>query len=261
MGNLKISVIIPTYNRKKQVSRAIDSVINQTYKNTEIIVCDDGSSDGSDAYIKRKYATRVVYLKIRHTALPGVARNAGMAIATGKYIAFLDSDDVWFPQKLELQMRKIEKDKLGGCASNALIVNSSGKYRQMLENMPRLMTFEELLKTNWIVCSSFIGEARLLKQLGGFPVEERYRAYEDWILWMRFSTITDICVVEDPLVKYIDNPEESIRSIQINWELIANELRANIIKWGLSNFINHPNKRKLIKCIFHTIYYLKKGKS
>jgi glycosyltransferase involved in cell wall biosynthesis len=105
MSAALVSVIIPTYNRGPLVRRAIDSVLAQTYTNLEIIVVDDGSADGTGDLIKRHYAAepRVTYLRQENQGV-SAARNVGLRAARGSYIALLDSDDIWKPWKIELQL-------------------------------------------------------------------------------------------------------------------------------------------------------------
>jgi len=105
MSAALVSVIIPTYNRAHLVGRAIDSALAQTYPNVEIILVDDGSTDGTGDLIERRYARepRVSYLRQENKGVTG-ARNAGLRMARGSYIALLDSDDIWKPWKIELQL-------------------------------------------------------------------------------------------------------------------------------------------------------------
>ena len=99
-----VSVIIPTYNRSSFLKEAIQSVLNQSYNNFEIIVIDDGSEDETEKVIQSFNDSRIKYLKREHTGSPAFIRNQGMKIAKGEYIAFLDSDDLWFPHKLKMQI-------------------------------------------------------------------------------------------------------------------------------------------------------------
>ena len=103
-----VSIIIPTYNRKPFLIHAINSVLNQTYQNLELIIIDDGSSDKSIEYIKKKYPT----IKIYKQSNKGVssARNKGIKISSNNWIAFLDSDDRWHPKKLEKQINYLVKN-------------------------------------------------------------------------------------------------------------------------------------------------------
>ena len=98
-----VSAIIPTFNRMDYISKALDSVLSQSYKNIEIIVIDDGSTDNTIEFLKNKYANKVKVLQQAHKG-PGSARNTGILHSQGEYIAFLDSDDWWNPRKIEFQI-------------------------------------------------------------------------------------------------------------------------------------------------------------
>src|SRR5579862_254532 len=124
-----VSVVIPTYNRSQQTIAAIESVLAQTYPYFETIVVDDGSTDGSGEVIQRFISQRANGHQMRFLSQPNQgqssARNTGIAKAQGEYIAFLDSDDVWIPEKLEWQVRAFEqlKNKCGVCFTDARLVN------------------------------------------------------------------------------------------------------------------------------------------
>ena len=100
---VSVSVVIPTYNRARYVGRAIDSALAQTHRAYEIIVVDDGSSDDTESVLKDRYEERIRYIR-QDNAGPSAARNVGIRAAKSEFIAFLDSDDVWLPRKLEVQM-------------------------------------------------------------------------------------------------------------------------------------------------------------
>ena len=104
---MSVSIIIPTYNRAYLICEAIDSILNQIYQDIEIIVVDDGSTDNT-AEVLQRYKDKITYIKQENEG-PGDARNRGIAEASGKYIAFLDSDDIWFEFKLEVQVDILEK--------------------------------------------------------------------------------------------------------------------------------------------------------
>lgn len=106
----KVSVIIPTYNRKDYVTEAIDSVLNQTYKDFEIIVVDDGSTDDTGELLKERYGDRIRYFYKENGGCAS-ARNYGIKVSRGEYIAFLDSDDKYLPEKLEDQVEILEKNE------------------------------------------------------------------------------------------------------------------------------------------------------
>ena len=100
----RVSVIIPTYNREKYIAETINSVLDQTFSDYEIIVVDDGSADNTERLIREQFADEVIYLS-KPNGGPASARNMGMRVAKGEYIAFLDSDDLWLPEKLAIQTR------------------------------------------------------------------------------------------------------------------------------------------------------------
>lgn len=111
---INVSVIIPTFNSQKTIERAVNSVVNQTFKSFEIIIVDDCSTDIKCKEVLRILANKYNYIKVmflEKNSGPSTARNTAWNIAKGKYIAFLDSDDVWHPQKLEIQYKFLEKNK------------------------------------------------------------------------------------------------------------------------------------------------------
>jgi glycosyltransferase involved in cell wall biosynthesis len=109
MSGVKVSVVIPTYNRGQYILESVGSVLNQSFNNCEVIVIDDGSTDDTRTVIEGIDDQRVVYLPTDHSGRPSVPRNVGLNVATGKYIAFLDSDDLWLPEKLSLQVPLMEQ--------------------------------------------------------------------------------------------------------------------------------------------------------
>lgn len=107
---LLVSVILPTYNRAHTLSRAVNSVLNQTYKNFELIIIDDCSTDNTEEVVKNIHDERIVYIRQSSNKGAAAARNTGIKIAKGDYVAFQDSDDEWMSEKLEKQMKVFESD-------------------------------------------------------------------------------------------------------------------------------------------------------
>jgi glycosyltransferase involved in cell wall biosynthesis len=105
---MKLSVIIPTYNGARTIRRAIESIINQTIKiKTEILICDDCSTDNT-IEICQQYSECKIFRNIEHSGGPNKGRNIGIKNATGDIISFLDQDDTWFPNKLEIQLKELD---------------------------------------------------------------------------------------------------------------------------------------------------------
>ena len=142
--NTKISVIIPTYNRAKTIENSIKSVLNQTYKNFEIIVVDDGSKDNTKEIIDKIKDKRIRYFKLKNNNGASNARNIGIKISTGNFISFQDSDDIFYPYKLEIQLKNIinKGSELDFCKIR-VICNSSFSYL-----VPNIKQEHSLLKGN-----------------------------------------------------------------------------------------------------------------
>jgi len=160
--NNKISVIIPTYNRKNLIENAITSVLNQTYKNLEVLIIDDGSTDNTKEIIDKFSDKRVKYIKLKENLGSSNARNIGIKMATGKYISFQDSDDIFYPNKLEFQINNLinKKSVLDFCKIK-VIFNSSLQYiiphEYQENNIIQGNIFSELIKgVNFISTQSIL---------------------------------------------------------------------------------------------------------
>jgi len=127
MDDKLVSIIIPTYNRENILGRAINSVINQTYKNFELLIIDDASSDNTESVIRGYSDTRIKYFKNHRNSGSNKSRNKGLKIANGDYIAFLDSDDEWLPQMLESQLHKFKENSDYGCVYTLAGIKSGSK--------------------------------------------------------------------------------------------------------------------------------------
>ena len=129
-----VSVIIPTYNRAKKIKDAVESVINQTWKDLEVIVIDDGSTDNTKEVLTTIIDSRIRY-EYQQNSGACVARNRGITLSRGEYIAFHDSDDVWLPTKLQEQMEKIEKTNADILFCKYFLHYASEKERKMPEKI------------------------------------------------------------------------------------------------------------------------------
>jgi glycosyltransferase involved in cell wall biosynthesis len=216
-----VSVIIPTYNSENYIVETITSVINQSYPNLEIIVIDDGSTDNTKN-ILLAYVDKIKYFKIPHSGLPAVARNAGIELAKGNYLAFLDSDDIWLSEKISKQMKiLLGNNDIGLISTNAVrfiekierknIESSKNLYFHLNSYNSGKYQFKELLCDNFIITSSVIIRRYLLKEIGIFSEDKKMRAIEDYHLWLRIALIADIYYIKETLVKYRDR-NNSIRS-------------------------------------------------
>lgn len=197
-----VSVVIPTFNRCGLVQQAIDSVFAQTYPAYEVVVVDDGSTDGTEQALADRFGEQIRYIWQDNQG-ESVARNAGISMATGEYIALLDSDDIWLPDKLSQQVLLIESSSrvcMVGC--QAWLIDFQG---QRLDDTPlgsglepADLSLESLLLSNRFGGGS-IGLIRrgALEQVGGFDADIRFG--EDWDLWLRLRAQWDFAFIPVPL--------------------------------------------------------------
>lgn len=207
-----VSVIIPNYNRSLLLGDAIRSVLNQSYSKFEILVCDDGSTDDSMQIVNSFNDDRIVWLPGPRMGRPAGPRNRGICAAKGDWIAFLDSDDLWHPDKIYRQLEFAEKNNLSAICTNALVLEDGeliNNYFSEINNS--VIEFESLLKSNKIICSSVLVSRKCLEISGSFIEKENLRALEDYELWLRISTITNWGYLKDTLITYKQDSIDSIR--------------------------------------------------
>jgi glycosyltransferase involved in cell wall biosynthesis len=218
-----ISVIIPTYNSADTLVVAIQSCLNQTVLPLEVLVCDDGSTDNSRDLVEQLQDTRVHWLAGEHTGTPAPARNRGMSIAQGEWLAFCDSDDEWLPTKLEKQLQAIATLNYKAVSTNA-VKKVTGVITDItvVQQKNKKICFADLLNSNDIVCSSAMIHRSLFDIVGGFSETVAYGSFADYIYWLHVATQTCFAFIDEPLVIYNDHPATSMRSSKIT----AQEIKA-----------------------------------
>jgi glycosyltransferase involved in cell wall biosynthesis len=199
-----ISVIIPTYNHARFLKAAIDSVLGQTYIDTEIIVINNYSEDNTVDIVRGYKDPDIRLFNFRNHGVIAASRNFGMKKAKGSYIAFLDSDDVWKPAKLEKQLEAFRND--GGIllvSSNADYLPSS--YRKLLTGVRNWRpSFDEMLGRNIVLNSGVLMKKELAKKIGDLDERPELRSVEDYDYWLRALHYRDNCilVLKEPLFLY-----------------------------------------------------------
>ncbi len=196
-----VSVIIPTYNSVQYVVAAVQSVLAQTVKELEIVVIDDGSTDDTEA-VMRGYGSPVRYIRQQNSGV-AVARNRGIEESRGRYIAFLDADDTWFPHKLERQLAALDERPAYGVCYSAFTVVDSDLEPLFINRSKRVgSALEDLLLRGNIVGSicTVIGERTLFEKVGGFDTALSQCA--DWDMWVRLAELTDFLYIDETLVTY-----------------------------------------------------------
>ena len=237
----KVSVIIPTYNRFKYLLNTIESVKNQTYSNLEIIVVNDRSTE-KEYYEYDWNGNNIIIIHLDQNskqkfgfACPGgYQRNFGIEKSTGKYIAFCDDDDIWFPKKLELQINAMKKSGCKMSSTDGLIgngcYNEDIKYKKYnaehyytdLQNIyrmqgsnlletgfPEIWTLEFMKIHNCMICSSVVLDKEIINKVGKFIVA---RTSEDYEYWLRALQHTNSIYVKDICFYYDRSPSFYLRN-------------------------------------------------
>jgi teichuronic acid biosynthesis glycosyltransferase TuaG len=196
-----VSVIIPAFNAEAFIAEAVQSVLAQTYSPIEVIVVNDGSTDGTISELCR-FGHHIRIVSQSNRGLPS-ARNVGASVSTGEWLAFLDADDVWLPEKLERQLAELPGD---GCVtySDRYNVGERGSLPDRQSDVQGMFEgdvfLELLLVGNVITVSSVVMSKPLFEEMGGFC--EDLKAAEDWDLWVRVAERHQIYACRQPLVKY-----------------------------------------------------------
>lgn len=201
--NELVSVIVPVYNRAHLVTETIQSILSQTYEFVEIILINDGSTDGSLPLLRDYEARFPDKILIIDQPNQGqiVARNNGIKMAKGRYIAFLDSDDVWVKNKLERQLPLFESG-VGLVFSGTEVIDEAGNTIRVeyADNDLSGNIFPQLLVQNRMTGGTVVVTAEALTNVGVFCTD--FKAAENWDLWLRICKIYSSRVVPDPLIKY-----------------------------------------------------------
>jgi len=234
MGNPgSVSVIIPTWNRSATLGVAVRSALAQTMPPLEVLVCDDGSTDGSEEVVRSIGDPRVRWIPGYHSGRPAIPRNRGIGVACGEWLAFLDSDDAWLPGKLEKQLARAAESGCRASCSNAYrMVPRKGEDGLLLERMSSLIGFDDLLRGNSVICSSTLVETSIVRRASGFPESLEMKAIEDYALWMRVATMTDFACLPEPLLCYNDDPEASMRRDDPNPSVQRVRVFKDFLSWG-----------------------------
>ncbi|MGE5308822.1 MAG: glycosyltransferase family 2 protein [Deltaproteobacteria bacterium] len=202
-----VSVIIPAYNAGRWLSSAIDSVLRQTYDEIEIIVVDDGSTDATAESLS-PYFLKITYVRQKNSG-PAAARNRGISLARGRFIAFLDADDLWLPDKLERQVDALDRDPAAGaCHTNVDFMDERGNVvdhpDEGLEQSGMILERLLLWKSR-VLLSSLLLRRECLESTGGF--DETLLTGEDWHFIMRCARRNIFAYLPERLLLRRERPD------------------------------------------------------
>lgn len=202
-----VSVIMPTYNHAKFIGQAIESALSQTYKYLELIVIDNYSEDNTELIVTSYRDNRIRYIKFRNNGIIAASRNLGIKTSKGEYIAFLDSDDVWIPYKLEKQVSIMEAYEDIGLVYSRIKIISRNSVQETLGQRGRSgCVFEKLMKGNFISACSVIVRREVLTDIGFYEEDPLIIGGEDYELWTRIACKYKIYYIDEVLCKYRLHP-------------------------------------------------------
>jgi len=202
-----VSIVVPAYNSGRYLTETIDSVINQTYKNWELLIVDDGSSDDTLS-IAAKFASRDPRVKVfpseSNWGGPAKPRNFGIRQAKGDYIAFLDSDDLWLPGKLQKQIDFLEKNKDIFWLYSKFIIKKNGRHLKLEPVKPKsgYIFHDLLISFNLVPILTVVIRNKKEANRYFFDEEKKFVAVEDYGMWMDIAKDEKISFIDEPLAIY-----------------------------------------------------------
>ena len=233
-----ISIIMPSYKSERFISKTIESVLAQTYQNWQMIIVDDVSPDDSNEIIEEycKKDSRIKLIKLEKNSGPAVARNRAIEEAKGKYIAFLDADDLWKPEKLEKQIKFMEEKNCALSYSAYETMSEEGELQNKYINPPLKISYQDLLKSNYIGCLTAIYDTQKIGKVYMPNISKR----QDYGLWLKILRKTDFAY----------GLEESLGVYRI----MSNSVSSNkfkLLKFNYLLFKEHENFS-----VIKSLYYL-----
>ncbi|SET58747.1 Glycosyl transferase family 2 [[Clostridium] aminophilum] len=193
-----VSVIMPSYNTGQYIAESIRSVLSQTYENWELLIVDDCSSDDTDAVVERIEDRRIRYLKNAENSGGAASRNRALREAKGRWIAFLDSDDLWLPEKLERQIRFMEKNRYRFSYTAYEEIDAAGKRTGVRVKGPKRITQRGMYNYCWPGCLTVMYDA---ERIGLIQVADRLKN-DDYAMWLKVSRKEDCHLLEECLARY-----------------------------------------------------------
>jgi glycosyltransferase involved in cell wall biosynthesis len=257
----KVSVIIPTYNRAEKVVRAISSVLNQTFTDFEVIIIDDGSDDGTDEAVARLKGP-IKYLV--HSANLGVsaARNTGIKHSNAPFIAFLDSDDHWLPDKLNVQMNFFETNSHSvACQTEEIWIRNGRRVNpKKIHLKPSGDIFEPSLKLCLVSPSAVMLRRSVLDEVGLF--DENLPACEDYDLWLRIACRHPVHLIDEPLIIKEGGHADQLSARYKGMDRFRIESLEKLIKSGMLNERQFKATMEVLKmkCRIYGNGCIKRGK-
>lgn len=254
----EVSVIITTFNRSNYLEEALRSVLNQTYSDFEIIIVDDGSTDNTREVVRRFNDSRIKYIFQENKGV-GAARNTGVRASKGRFIAFLDADDLWLPEKLELQVQSLKTNIRAAIVYTDMYFFGAIEpqtpetfFKSMKWPPPRGKVLDKMAIRSFGLPSTLLVKSEVFDKIGLF--DEKLPYCDDYDMLIRMSAYFEFEVIPFPLVKYRLHPDQISRNIE---PVILNHL--TVFKKALQLPVIDRNLLKVFKgraAWFHLHYAL-----
>ena len=212
-----VSIIMPSWNTSGYIGESIDSVIAQTYSNWELIIVDDCSTDNTDCIVNSRNDSRIKYLKNKHNMGAALSRNRALREARGKWIAFLDSDDLWCSTKLEEQVRFMEENDYNFSYHNYEKIDEESKPLNILVTGPRIVNKKRMYNYGYPGCLTFMYNAEFM----GLIQINDIKKNNDYAILLQLCKKADCVLLDKSLAKY------RIRSKSISHDKLSKKLKSH----------------------------------
>jgi glycosyltransferase involved in cell wall biosynthesis len=238
----EVSVVIPTFNSARFLDEALQSILDQSFKDYEIIVVDDGSTDQTKQVVAR-YGDKIKYI-LQENSGPAAAKNNGIRNSSGKYIAFLDADDMWLPTKLEKQVKMFRQHpELAMVFTENVCFNEGGIYKTSLVKRSRLMNGDvakNIFLYSGVATPTVMVRKEIFDRVGLF--EEKLYMAEDDNMWVRIAAKFKVALIDEPLVRVRTHPQRATTDKKKLFEMVQTNIhllsqRSEGVKERLENVI------------------------
>jgi glycosyltransferase involved in cell wall biosynthesis len=212
----KVSVVVPTFKRAGLLKETVESILAQTYSNFELIIVDNMSDDGTEAYVTGLSDSRVRYFRNPNGGIIAVNRNFGIRQARGEYVALCDDDDLWLPEKLARQVPVLDSEpEVGLCYTNASTFDANGEIDQWMMKKVFDGHYQKLLIGNMIPNSTVLVRRRLLEGFGYLDARPESVAVEDYCMWLKIARQHRLCYVDEALMRYRVHAAANSRNLTV----------------------------------------------
>lgn len=237
-----VSIITPSYNTAKFIGDTINCVLAQTYTNWEMIIVDDCSSDNTDEIVASYHDNRIIYIKNKKNSGAALSRNKALRKAKGKWIAFLDSDDLWTPDKLEKQIRFMKQNGCHFSYTNYTEIDEDGQSLQTLWTGPKKISKVGMLTFNYMGCLTVMYDRKYVGLVQIPDLKKR----NDYALWIKVSKKCPAYLLNENLAKYrirksgsvMDRSKSPLSRMKYNYELFRKSEKMNVVSAGLMTGVN-----------------------